>query len=109
MAGRLKPGMLVRRVVHDQLSDDPQTSAVSRLDKRLEVFEVAIGWLDIQGVGDVIPVVPLRGVGRRSEPQGFDPEILQVIKFLDQTAEVAYSVVVAVEEGLDVQLIQDRV
>jgi len=34
---------------------------------------------------------------------------LQIVELLDQPAEVTYSVVVAVEEGLDVQLIQDRV
>ena len=108
-AGRLKPGMLVRRVVHDQLGDDPQTAAVGRLDKRLEVLEVAVGRLDVQVVGDVVAVVPLRRGVRRQQPQGGDPEILQVVELLDQAAEVADPIVVAVEEGLDVQLIQDRV
>jgi len=109
LASGLEPGMLVRRVVHDQLGDDPQPAIVGRLDERLEVLDVAVGGLDVQIVGNVVAVVSLWGGIRRQQPQRGYAEILQVVELLDEAAEVAYAIVVAVEERLDVQLVQDRV
>ena len=60
-------------------------------------------------VGDVIPVVAQRRGIEGEDPQGVDAEPLQVVELLRQPGKVADAVVVAVEEGADVRLVDDRV
>ncbi len=99
----LEPGVLIRGVVHDQLGDDPQSVPMGGGDELLEVLEDAVGRVDGEVVADVVAVVAL---GRREggqQPDGGDAEILNVVELLDQAAEVADPVGVAVEEGFDVR------
>src|SRR5579875_3513067 len=70
---------------------------------------MAIGRMDVLVVGDVVAVVAQRRGIERQQPQRRDPEILQVVELLPQAAEVADAVVIGIEEGLDVQLVDDRV
>ncbi len=106
---RLEPRMLVRGMVDDQLGDDAQAAAVRLVDELFEVLARAVGGVDLAVVGDVVPVVlAWRGV-ERQQPDGVDAEVLDVVQLLDDAAEVADAVVVAVVERADVQLVDDRV
>ena len=106
----LEPRMLVRGVVDDQLDQHPDAPFVgARSDQRLEVVERAVARMDVQVVGDVVAVVPERRGEERQQPQAGDAEALQVVELLGQPREVADAVVVAVEERLDVRLVDDRV
>ena len=74
-----------------------------------EVAQRAVGRIDAAVVGDVVAVVAQRGGVERQDPDRIDAELLHVVELLHQPGEVADAVVVAVEEGFDVQLIDDRV
>jgi hypothetical protein len=55
--GTLEPGMLVGRVVADELGDYLQAAFMGRADEGPDVGKLAIGRVDIPEVRDVVPVV----------------------------------------------------
>ena len=65
--------------------------------------------MDALVVGDVVAVVAQRRGVEGQEPERVDAEPLQVVELLGQAGKVADAVVVAVEEGADVHLVDDRV
>ena len=56
---------------------------------------------------DVVAAVAQRRRVHRQQPDAVDAEPLEVVELLDQPAEVARAVVVAVEEAADVDLVED--
>ena len=65
--------------------------------------------MDVRVIGDVVAVVAQRRRKKRKQPQAGDAEVLQIIELLNQARKIADAVVIAVGEGADVQLIDDRV
>jgi hypothetical protein len=79
------------------------------IEKGAKILQRPVGRVHATIVRDVVAVV---AQGRREEgqqPQAGDTQVLQVVELLQKPAEVAYPVVVAVEERLDRQLIDDGV
>ena len=104
----LEPRVVGRRVVHDEVGDDAHAALVRLLDERLEVVDVPVVGVDAEEVGDVVAAVAERRLVHRQEPDAVDAEPLQVVELLDQPAEVAGAVVVAVVEAADVDLVEHR-
>ncbi|MNO79311.1 hypothetical protein D3C76_704760 [compost metagenome] len=101
--------MLIRSVVDDQFGDHPQATLVRLGNEALGVGHGAVVTVDAPVLGDVITVVAAwRGV-ERQQPDGIDAEVGNVVEFGDQTGKIADSVVIGVEIGFDVNLIDDRV
>src|SRR5690606_9175605 len=86
-----------------------QSALVRGGQKGVEVLHRAVVGVHVEVVGDVVAVVAQRRREKRQEPDAGDAEILDVIEPLEQAGEVPDAVVVAVEEGLDVRLVDDRV
>ena len=82
---------------------------VRGVDERLEVLERAVLRVDVQVVGDVVPIVLERRREEGQQPDARHAEPLQVVQLQRQSLKVAGAVVVAVEERLDVRLVNDRV
>ena len=108
-AGPLEPRMLVRGVVADQLGDHPQPAPVRLADELAHVAQRAVVGVDAEVVGDVVAVVLERRRIERQHPDRRDAEVAQVVELLGQALEVADAVAVAVAEGADVDLVDDRV
>ena len=108
-AGALEPGMLVRGMVDDQFRQDAQLAPVGFADEVPEIGHPAVFGIDRAIVGDVVAVVAQRRPIERQQPQRRDAQILQIIELAAEALKIADAVVIAVEEGLDVQLIDDRV
>ncbi len=101
--------MLVGGVVQDKLGDHPQSPAVGFPQEEFEIPHRPVGGVNVRVAGDVVPVVLQ---GRRvegEEPDGGDPQILQVIQLLRKALEISDPVPVAVEERLHVEFIDDGV
>ena len=101
--------MLVRRVIDDQLGDHPQSAPMRLVHDMVEVRARAVHRVDVGVIGDIVPVV---AQGRRvegKEPDGIDPQVLHVVQLFCQAGEVADAVVVGVEKGLDMELVDDGV
>ncbi len=65
--------------------------------------------MDGSVVGDIVSIVAERRREKREQPDGIDPQVLQIIELLQQSGKIADAVVVAVAEGANVQLINNRV
>ena len=105
----LEPRVLVRGVVDDELRDHPDPPPVRLAQEDPEVGERPVGGVDVRVVRDVVAVV---FEGRRvegEEPKRSDPEILEIVQLPREPPEVSHAVRVAVVEGADVQLVDDRV
>ena len=101
--------MLIGCVVDDQLGDDPQTTLVGFGNEALGVGHVAVVRVHAAVFGDVVAVVaPRRGV-ERQQPDRVDAQIGNVVELFDQAGEITDAVVVGIEEGLQVDLIDHRI
>ena len=101
--------MLVGGVVDDELGDDAQAAPLGFRDEAAEILHRAEIGIDVAVVGDVVAVVAAgRGI-ERQQPERGDAEILQIVELLGQPGEIADAVIVAVDERLDVQLVDDGV
>ena len=109
-ARRLEPRVLVGGVVHHEVGDHADAAVARGAD---HLHEVAVGpqpRVDAVEVDDVVAVVAVaRRRIERHEPQAADAEPRQVVDPLGQPGQVAAAVAVGVEEGLDVEAVDDRV
>ena len=101
--------MLVGGVVDDELGDDPDAALMRRLDEDPEVVERPVGRVDVEIFLDVVAVVPQRRGIERHQPDRRHAEIADVVELRGHAGEVADPVVVGIEEGLDVDLIDQGV
>ncbi len=108
-ARALEPGVLVGGVVEHQLGDHAQAAVVRHPDEAGDVAHRPEVRVDGPVVGDVVAVVALRRRIERLQPDGRHAQVVQVVELRDQAPEVSDAVVVAVAEGPDVQLVDDRV
>jgi hypothetical protein len=97
----LEPGVLIGRVVDDQLGDHAQPAAMRFAQERAEVLERAEVPMHAVVVGDVVAVVAQRRGVERQQPESGDPDLVQVVESLREAVEVADAVAVAVVEGAD--------
>ena len=105
----LEPRILIGGVIDHQLRDDAQPALVRRGEKRLEIVQRAVVRIDVVIIRDVVAIIAQRRGIKRQQPDRGDAEFLEIIELLDQSAEIADAVAVAVVKGLDVQLVDDRV
>ncbi|MNE29717.1 hypothetical protein D3C80_1232080 [compost metagenome] len=101
--------MLVGGVVDDQFGDHPQAALVRLGDKALHIGQGAVVRVHGLVLGDVVAIVAARRRVERQQPQGVDPKLGDVVELGDQAGKVTDAVVVGIEEGLDVYLVDDRV
>jgi hypothetical protein len=101
--------MLIRGVVENQFSDDPQATLVGVFQKSPEVIESAVSRVNCPVVRYVVAVVAQRGTAKRHQPESRHSQILEVFELLAEPFEIADTVSVAVEEAFDMQLVNDGV
>ena|SRR5436305_6887257 len=92
-----------------EFGDDAQIPFMRSLQKPAEIFERAKIRINIEIIGNVVSVVAQRRGIERQQPNGSDPEFMEIIQLVDEPAKIAHAVTVAVAKGLDVQLVNDGV
>jgi hypothetical protein len=92
-----------------ELGDDLQPQAVRFAQEVPEVGTRAVVRMDVVVVGDVVSIVTQRRRVERQQPDRVDTQVADVIELLRESLEVADAVVVRVEVGLDVELVDDDV
>jgi len=108
-AGALEPGMSIGGVVDDQLYDDPQLASLRFLHEAPEVLHCAEVGIDQAIIRDVVAVIAAgRGI-EGQQPKGRHAQVAQIVQLLGEAGEIPDAVVVAVGEGLYMQLIDDRI
>jgi hypothetical protein len=48
-------------------------------------------------IGDIVPIIPSQW-GRRGQPKGIHPQVLQVIEMMENTLQIAQSISVGIGE-----------
>ena len=94
---------VVDHEVHDQL----HPALVQPGDQLVELLERAEQRVDVLVVADVVAVVGHRRPVDRAQPDDVDAEPLEVVEVVDDAAEVADAVAVAVGEAARVDLVDD--
>src|SRR5690606_2448965 len=105
----LEPGVLVGGVVDDQFGDHPQPALVSLGNEALGIGHVAVVRMHAAILGNVIAIVaPRRGV-ERQQPDRVDAQGGDIVELLDQAGKITDAIVVGIEEGFHVNLIDHRI
>ena len=102
-----EPRVLVRRVVRDEVEQQPQPALVRGGDQRVGVGERAEHRLDVGVVGDVVAEVLHRRAVDRRQPGGVDAEPGQVVEARGDPAQVADPVAVGVGERARIDVVDD--
>src|SRR5205823_3649423 len=105
----LEPGVLIGGMVDNELGNDAKPAVVRRSEKGTKVIKRAVVWINIEIIGDVVAVIFERRWIKRQEPDRADTQFLEIIELLDQAAEIADAIRVAVVKRLHVQLVNDGV
>ncbi len=109
VARSLEPGVLVGRVVHDQIHDDPQTTSVRFGEQFVHVFHRAEQRIDGLIVGDVVAVVVLRGLVYRRQPQHVHAKVREIVESAGDALQIADAVAVGILEGPRIDLVDHRI
>src|SRR5579864_528613 len=107
LACALKPRVLIRGVIDDELDDDAHMAPMRLAHELTEIAQGSVGLMDIAVVGNIIAIVAQRRGKERQQPNGGDAEILDVVEFLDQTRNVADAIAIGVVKSLEMQLVND--
>ena len=75
----------------------------------LDVGDAPVCRVDVEVVGDVVPVIPQRGRVEGQDPDGGGAQAGDVVQLLDQAGKVSDTVFVRVPERADVELVDDGV
>ena len=101
--------MLVGSMIEHQFRDHAQAALVRLAEEDAEIVQRAVAGVDALVIGNVVAVVfPRRGV-EGQQPDGVDPQVLKVIEFAGQAAEITDAVLVGVAKGADVELVDNGV
>ena len=100
--------MLVGSVVDDEIEDDADAALLALGDEAIEIRERAVHGIDVFVVGDVVAEIDLRRRKARRDPDGVDPERVQIIELRSDPVQIANAVVVAVGEAARIEFIEDR-
>ena len=104
-----KPGMLVGRVVDDEIDDDADAALLAAMGEFDEVAQRAVAGIDAVIVRNVVAVV-LAGRGlKRHQPDRGNAEPVQIIQPPQQALEIADAVAIGVHVGADRQAIDNAV
>ena len=92
-------------MVGDEVHDDAQAAGVGGGDEFVEVRQCAEQRIDVAVVGNVVAVIGLWTHQHRSQPDRVHAEGHEVVETVDDAAQVADAVRVAVGEGSGVDLV----
>ncbi len=101
--------MLVGGVVDDKIQDDADAMFFCFLDKCIEILQRSVHRIDVQVIQDVVAKIDLRRWEARSDPDGIDAELFQIVEFGSNAVEIADAVVVTVGEAAGIELVEDGV
>jgi hypothetical protein len=101
--------VFVTGVVHHQVGDHPDATAVRVLQERHQVTDAPVVGVDVEEVTDVVATVAERRRVERQHPDAVDAEPLHVVELLAQAAQITGAVVVGVVVTPDEHLVEDGV
>ena len=105
----LEPGVLVARVVHDEIEAHADPSGVGFAEQGPEVLVGPIEGIDRIIIGHIVSVIVHRGSENRANPKEVHPEFAEVVEPRNDPREVSDAVAVAVLKSLWIKNISDAI
>ena len=109
LSGFHEPRVLVRRVVDHQVHYDPDSPLFAFRDQFFHISHGSVLRVDLLIIGNIVAIVDAWGLVDRTEPDGVNAKLLQVVQAADDPLQVANPIPVAVLERLWIDLVNDRV
>src|SRR4030095_15147345 len=109
LARTLKPRVLIRGVIDDQLADDVETTSMSFPQKDFKILHGAVIRVDIGVIGNVVAIISQWRRIKGEEPDGRHAEVAKIIELFGQPGEIADAVCVTITKCSDVKLVNDRI
>ena len=94
-----KPGVLIAAMAQNQVDQDLQPLPMCCLDKGSKIIQRPVVGMHPIVVLHIVFVVRRGGVDGH-QPKGFHSQVLEVIQFVDQSADVPNAIAIAIEERL---------
>ena len=107
-AGLDEPGVLVGRVIEDQVHHDLDPARVGLGEQLVEVAHRAVARVDLVVVLDVVAVVLLRRLVHGGQPEGAHTQRRQVVQARRDAGDGAGTCAFGVLEALGIRLVGDR-
>ena len=104
-----KPGMLVGGMSGDQVEDDLQTALVGFLEQPLGVGVGAVARSDPAEIADIVAGIGKGGIEDGVQPDGIDPERLDVVQPRDQSRQIANAIAIRILVALRIDLVDHRI
>src|SRR6185369_15043408 len=111
-SGLLKPRVLIRSVVEDQIHDKAQTPAMCLPKQRIEIAQGSEAGIDIAVVVHIVAEVFHRRRIDRGEPNGIDAErsrrsVSEIVEASFDPAQIPDAIAVGILETPRIDLIED--
>ena len=106
--GRLKPGILIGRVIGDEIHNHADLPSPGFTNKTIEILHRAVLRIDRLVVGDVVPEIDLGRRVHRRDPDGIHAKIPQIVETGGNSIEVADTIAVGVLKAARINFINDR-
>src|ERR1700738_5010964 len=107
--GTPKPGMLVRRVIHDQVYEHPNATLLCGVSKFDEIAERAVSGVDAVVIRDVVAIIFTRRGLKLHQPYWPHPETVQIIEPPHEPLEVTDAVAVCIHIDANGKAIDDGI
>ena len=108
LAGLPEPWVLVARMVHYQVGDDPDPPTVGVIDQLRHVSHLPVLGQHGPVVRYVVTAVPQGRLVEGQQPETIDPQPLQVVQLVHEARDVARPVVVGIVETAYQDLVENR-
>src|SRR4051794_27166444 len=99
--------MLVRRVIGNEIENDPDIAGVRFVDQPVEVVERSEARIDSTEVGYVVTEILHRRGKERRDPDGVDAKIGQMVEPLQDAAQIADAIACRVLKRARINLVED--
>ena len=101
--------MLIGRMIQHQIDDHAHAALVGLIEQPPEHPRWCRTKAQCWEIRHIITIIAQRRRIKRQQPEAIHAQPLEIIELLDQAGEIPDAVVVAVEEGADVQLVKHGV
>jgi len=101
--------VLVGSVVDDEIENNADVALFGFPDQVIEIGESTVQGIDGFIIGNVVAEINLGRRETRSDPDGVDAEIVEVIEFGSDSVQIADAVTVAVGETSRINFVKNRV
>jgi len=103
----LKPTVLIRCVVWDDVEDDLEIEFMGPSNERVDVIECAELWVNLAVRRNVVAVVVTGRAVKRRQPDDVDTKPFEIVEATGDALNITHAVARAVGKGADVDLVAD--